>query len=400
MKSEGKIVSSELTSAVSLSAAFRYFLSCPSEVVAEGGNLWRCTFPLSRNPNEAWETEPAGIGLTYGDYFTAIRQFLENREFRVITTAIHEAGKQPCTARDIGIIDIFLVKHGQFYHPSRVEVLAMGQVFTFVVNIALSFPGISCIKREFYLLKRLSLTPSVAYLPKVYGYGEVILPKGCVVKLFLGQWFDDFHEFHISLDPKDQQYKIRVWNASPEFRFLTCGETLELYRQIAMILTGCYDIESFDQVFPWHHAAGDFIVCCSNDSVQIKLITVRHYGSLLENPDKDEDTILQAMLFFLVNLSIRTRLDRLDGVGDVVWAGRSAVEATIRGVMDGLSAKGQRWDLRLQEFLAAVSLPEFTEICEAVADSYHPLAPELPVVREKLAAHTLEVFASLKAFSV
>jgi hypothetical protein len=245
----------------------------------------------------------------------------------------------------------------------------------------------------------LSQTPSGAYLPRVYGYGEVILPKGWEVKLFFGEWFDDFHEFHISLDPKDQQYKIRVWHAHTAPGFLTAKETLELYRQIAMILTGCYYPESFEQVFPWHHAAGDFIVNCSNDSLRIKLITVRHYGALIENPDKDETTLLEAMLFFLVNLSIRTRLDRLDGVAEVVWAGLAAVEGTVQGFMDGLSAKVPRWDLRFKEFIADVSLLEFREICEAVAASYHPLAPELPVVRDRLDAHAAEVFASLMAFS-
>ena len=393
-------VSSEQAPAASLSVSFKYFLGSPSEVVEEGGSLWRCAFPLSRNPQKTGEDDPSGPEFTYEDYFAAVRQFLENREFSVVTSAILEAMQQPCWARDIYAIDVFLVKHGQFYHPSRVEVLAMGQVFTFVVNVALSFSGKNCIEREFYLLNRLSLTSSGAYLPKVYGYGEVILQKGQEVKLFLGQWFDDFHEFHVSMDPKDQQYKIRVWHANPASRFLTPGENLELYRQIAMILTCCYDPESFEQVFPWHHAAGDFIVNCSSDSLRIKLITVRQYGTLLEIPDKDENTLLEALLFFLINLSIRTRLDRLDGVGEVVWAGLSAVEGTIRGFMDGLSAKVPRWDLRFKEFLAAVSLSALTEICEAVADSYHPLAPELPVVRDNLAAHAVEVFATLEAFSV
>ncbi len=182
---------------------------------------------------------------------------------------------------------------------------------------------------------------------------------------------------------QDQQYKIRVWDDREAPGFLTSEETLELYRQIALILTSCYNPESFEQVFPWHHAAGDFIVSCSNDLLRIKLITVRQYGALLENPDKDEATLLEAMLFFLVNLSIRTRLDRLDGVGEVTWAGSAAVEGTVRGFMDGLSAKVPRWDVRFKEFFASVSLLELTEICEAVADSYHPLAPELPVVRER-----------------
>jgi hypothetical protein len=400
MLSGEKSVSSEPAPAASLSVSFKYFLGSSSEVIEEGGSLWRCAFPLSRNPQKTGDDDPSGPEFTYEDYFAAVRQFLENLEFSVVTSAILVAMQQPCWARDINAIDIFLVKHGQFYHPSRVEVLAMGQVFTFVVNVALSFSGKSCIEREFYLLNRLSLTSSGEYLPKVYGYGEVILPKGREVKLFLGQWFDDFHEFHVSLDSIDQQYKIRVWHGHAAPGFLTSAETLELYRQIAMILTGCYDPKSYEQVFPWHHAAGDFIVNRSNDSLRIKLITVRQYGALLEIPDNDEITLLEAMLFFLVNLSIRTRLDRLDGVGEVVWAGLSAVEGTVRGFMDGLSAKVPRWDLRFKKFLAAVSLLELTEICEAVADSYHPQAPELPVVRDNLAVHAVEVFASLESFSV
>ena len=399
MHSGGKIVSYELMPVVSSPVTFRYFLSSTSEVVEEDGSLWRSAFPMSRNPQKTEGGDPAGLELTYGDYFKAVRQFLENREFKVVTSAILEVIQQPCRYRDIESIDIFLVKHGQFYHPSRVRVLVMGRAFTFVVNAALSFSGKSCIEREFDLLNRLSLTPSGAFLPRVYGYGEVILPKGCVVKLFLGQWFDDFHEFHVSVDPTDQQYKIQVWDDREAPGFLTPEETLELYRQIALILTCCYDTESFQQVFPWHHAAGDFVVSCSNDLLRIKLITVRQYGALFENPDKDEATLLEAMLFFLINLSIRTRLDRIDGVGEVTWAGAAAVEGTVRGFMDGLSAKGSCWDVRFKEFLAPVSLLELTEICEAVADSYHPLAPELPVVRERLTAHAAEVLASLTAFS-
>jgi hypothetical protein len=400
MHSEGESNASfNLMPDISSSPTFRFFLSSSSESVEEDGSLWGLAFPLFRNPRKTAEDDPAEPDLTYGDYFKAVRQFLENREFKVVTSAILEVTRQPCRARDIAAVDIFLVKHGQFYHPARIEALAMGQVFTFVVNVAVSFSGKSCIEREFGLLKRLSLTPSGEFLPRVYGYGEVILPKAREVKLFLGEWFDDFHEFHISVDPRDQQYKIRVWHNLAAPRFLTPGETLVLYRQIAMILTICYNPESFDQVFPWHHAAGDFIVNPSSDSLRIKLITVRQYGALLENPDKDESTLLEAMLFFLVNLSIRTRLDRLDGVQEVVWAGLPAVEGTVRGFMDGLSAKAPRWDSRFKEFFSSVSLLDLREICEAVADSYHPLAPELQIVRERLASHAAEVFDSLTSFS-
>jgi hypothetical protein len=388
---------SEPMSTVSPSVTFRFFLSSFSEPVEEQGDLWHCPFPLYRNPRNHGEDGPAG--LTYGDYFKAVRLFLENREFEDVISAIFDSTHQSCRSRDIDAIDIFLVKHGQFYHPSRVEVQVMGQIFAFVVNVAVSFAGKSCIQREFDMLNRLSQTPSAAYLPRVYRYGELILPTGGEVKLFLGEWFDDFHEFHLSFDTKDQQYKIRVWDGPKEAGFLTPENNQALYREIAKILTICYNPKSLEQVFSWHHAAGDFIVSCSSASLRIKLITVRHYGALLETPDKDEITLLEAMLFFLANLSIRTRLDRLDGVGEILWAGPPVVEGTIQGFLDGLAAKNPRWDMKFKEFFTSVSLLELTEICEAVVDSYHRLAPELPVVRKHLAAHAAEVYTLLLAVS-
>jgi hypothetical protein len=394
---EQSAVSSEMVPKIISSVCFRYFLSSRSETVEEDGGIWHAALPLFRNPQKNSGDEPAGP--TYGDYFTAVRRFLEDRQFRTVVSAISVGGMQSCRACDIVSIDIFLVKHGQFYHPCRVEVLAKEQVFAFVVNAALSVFGKSGIEREFNLLNRLSSAPSGAYLPNVYGHGGVILPKGCDVKLFIGEWFEDFHEFHISLDPIDHQYKIRVWHADATPVFLTGGQTCELYRQIAEILTGCYDPETFEQIFPWHHAAGDFIVRRSDNLLQVKLITVRQYGALLETPDRDETTLMQALLFFLANLSIRTRLDRLDGVADVVWAGLPAVTGTVRGFMDGLASKIPRWDVRFKTFLRSVSLSEMTEICESIADSYHPLAPELPVVREHLSTHAAEVFASLSVYS-
>jgi hypothetical protein len=43
------------------------------------------------------------------------------------------------------------------------------------------------------------------------------------------------------------------------------------------------------------------------------------------------------LLIFFLNLSIRMRLDRYDGVGDIVWADGPVVQSTLDGVMDGLA---------------------------------------------------------------
>ena len=49
--------------------------------------------------------------------------------------------------------------------------------------------------------------------------------------------------------------------------------------------------------------------------------------------------MLQALLIFFLNLSIRMRLDRYDGVGDIVWADGLVVQSTLDGFFEGLALK-------------------------------------------------------------
>ena len=77
--------------------------------------------------------------------------------------------------------------------------------------------------------------------------------------------------------------------------------------------------------------------------MEMKLITVRQYAAMFENKitknntDSDIYLMLEAMLVFFLNLSIRNRIDRLDGVGEIVWSDNISVEGTLRGFLKGLS---------------------------------------------------------------
>ena len=133
--------------------------------------------------------------------------------------------------------------------------------YKFVVNVAISAAGRDCIEREYNCLKRLGNDFSFSSIPEVYGYGKTCVKEGGhTISMFLGQWFEGFNEFHISHDKADNKYKILVWDSEKGNYFLSPDNTLELYRQAAMILTGYYNIETFEQIFPWHHAAGDFVI--------------------------------------------------------------------------------------------------------------------------------------------
>lgn len=372
----------------------KFFLSSVSEVVEKNCSIWRSQFPLSLpNQNQSGNEQITDF-LTYGDYFAAVQWFLEKDKYRVIINSLVKRNHNQFSHKDIEEIRIFLVKHGELYHPCRVETLLKGEIFHWVVNVAMSCYGKALIEREFRIIKRLNLSNACSFLPRVYEYGEVTTKK-YEIKMFMGEWFSDFHEFHTSFDDQDGKYKIRVWDQDKKNGFLSSQQTLQLYRQIAMILTCYYDIETFGQIYPWHHAAGDFIVNCTNDSLELRLITVRNFGSLLETSDKDEDTFLEAMLFFLVNLSIRTRLDRIDGIGETVWAGSEAVRATLLGFFDGLSWKNSQWTDKFKKNIAHLSFSDLLEISETVADSYNPDSSELLLIRNQLAVHTTELFDAI-----
>ena len=101
--------------------------------------------------------------------------------------------------------------------------------------------------------------------------------------MFLGEWFEGYNEFHISLDPADEKHKIIVWDHEHGNYFLSTDQTKALYRQAAKILTCYYNVETFEQISSWHHAAGDFVLKCQNDEIDLKLITVRQYRPMFGN---------------------------------------------------------------------------------------------------------------------
>lgn len=378
------------------SIEFTYYLATRSHSMTEADPLWIAPIPLSRYMKAEGAVDPPK--LTYGDYYSAVRNFLEDRQFKILITALHAADKKSCRMEDIDRVDIFLEKHGQFYHPCRAVVRLKNDTCTFVVNVAVSSYGKNAIEQEFNLLSRLADFADGHFLPQVYGCDTVSLSNGYDVKMFIGEWFEDFHEFHLSREPATGQNKIRVWDGNQTSRFLSNAETEKLYRQIAKIITLYYDPETFGQIHPWHHAAGDFVVCCTGDEIDVRLVTVRNYGALLETSERDDSTILEAMIFFLVNLSIRTRLDRLDGVEDVVWADAPAVSGTIQGFWDGLTAKNPPWDHRFKQFMKSILFSDFKEICEETVDSYHPQAPEISVIRSHLPQHAIDMYESITAF--
>ncbi|MGC8490512.1 MAG: hypothetical protein ACP5SH_02130, partial [Syntrophobacteraceae bacterium] len=168
-----------------------------------------------------------------------------------------------------------------------------------------------------------------------------------------------------------------------------------LYARAAKILTSYLDPESFSQIYPWHHAAGDFIIDANQDPPSLKLITVRGYRPLLSRESDSHDKMLGALHFF-VNLCIRMRIDRLDGVGELAWAGADCLPGIVSGFRDAWKTKCESSTLPSAEeifsLLLALSPEERLAFAEVVAadgmveaDEADFLLPRLPGCMEELA---------------
>ncbi len=269
----------------------------------------------------------------------------------------------------------------------------------FVLNVAISRAGKAHIRGEYDFLRNLNQVFPCAYLPQVYGCGDVNIRGTHKVAMVLGEWLNDYYEFHISRDAVDKKNKIIVWDAKRGNYYLSAGQSRDLYTQAAGILTSYYNLESFEQINAWHHAAGDFIVHLEKQKVDLKLIAVRQYASKFKNLDdpknteSDAELILQALLVFFLNLSIKMRLDRLDGVGDIVWADNSAVQGTLIGFLNALGAKADVSSLPDSAlrcffyYLSGCSKSDLLELSEAILTTFNPHAPEFDVIKQHLNSH-------------
>ena len=79
------------------------------------------------------------------------------------------------------------------------------------------------------------------------------------MSFLLEDWFEGYHEFHISKDNEGKQ-QLKLWDFDHGYKNLSQEQSFEIYKKASKILTLYYDLEDFSQIFPWHHAAGDFVV--------------------------------------------------------------------------------------------------------------------------------------------
>ncbi len=371
-----------------------FFLATPDHPVIPGDDTWQRPLPLSRKSRAIENSIADETTVSYGDYFTAVGRYLEKERYRTVNQGLKDTVGRKIEQRNLQKLSVFLVKHGEFYHPARVVVKTGSGDLSFVVNVAISGVGRDHIKEEFNLLVGLYSVFESPALPRVYDLDEIPSGPGWKIPMFSGQWFGGFCEFHLSADPPENRSNIIVWDQAETAFFLTKKQAEDTYTQVASILTSAYNFFTFEQISAWHHAAGDFILRPVDAThVDLRLITVRKYSPLIDAVEPDPATLVEGLLLFFLNLTIRNRLDRLDGTGDLAWVDDYALKGTINGFFNGLTQVVRKLDLpqtfpeEFKNYVQAHSPEALHDLFSAVVDTIPGNSPEHKFIKNRLGKH-------------
>jgi hypothetical protein len=364
--------------------------------------------PLDRLEADTEAGGSRGGAIQYGRYFTAARGFLEQDGFALLMGAVSREWGETKVAADLDAIEIHLVKHGHFYHPAKVTATLGPRDLCFVLNAALTEPGLAVIDNEYAALERLNQAFPFDFLPRVHGRGAASCGEGPAMKFFLGQWLQGFQEFHLARNPQSDELQVILWDAAHGPRPLSHNQSTALIRRAAMILTAYYDLETTEMIFPWHHAAGDFVVRVTTDGIDVKLITVRGYPAMLPDGIGDSEggmdpaALMQALILFLAGLTLRMRIDRIDGIHEVAWYPPWAIAATLEGFHKGLDLSIHMRGIpaafgnQVDTVLRSLALDQWREIVHQASATFHPQSEEAASVREVGDQHARELFETIR----
>ena len=343
--------------------------------------------------------------LTLADYFGALQQFITQDDGKVLKSVL----KERHALADISEVILRSEKHGAFYHIASVEIIGLNKKTKLAVTTALSETARSFLAEEAIILQQLSGI-AADFLPTIYCKESLTWKVHSGSEKFfivLGEWLDGYHEWHLSDDPKSGNRRINLWDYKNGYRFLTNAESFELLRQVGLILTIYYDQVSFRQIYPWHHGAGDFIVNAESGTISVKLITARQYQPLVHFEQAEETYRLVAAIQFLLNLALRIRLDRLNGVDEPAWMGVFAVHAAVNGFFAGLAASQAQDRLSIgfiEDFLKILQSFEAQEIYDMHESLLEIYAEEdkddFRLIQAKLPDHAAELHEVLQGFSL
>jgi hypothetical protein len=221
----------------------------------------------------------------------------------------------------------------------------------------------------------------------------------------VSEWLEGYHEWDLTEDQGGKQ-AVLVWDMEEGNRTASVEEGRSIFREASKILTLYYDPKTYRQIYPWHHAAGDFVVKSTGSAVEVKLTTARNYVPLISFPRKADTNRVTALVAFLLNMAVQMRLDRIGGVGEPVWAKEEFVSPCLVGFFEALQtmkAEGRcDWGEGpdLPTLLKNFSIEELQRLHAPLMESYGEEKPEdFKVIEKNLEGHIATLWRALKGNS-
>ncbi|GAB6143893.1 hypothetical protein [Desulfocicer niacini] len=380
-----------------------YYISGLTEPMGPENHLWHT--PLNGGQNDPENSDTCSF--TIGDYFKCATDFLFQNKMAALKKGAAFHLQREMTEEQVSKIAIFLEKHGAFYHPARVEVSLASHhpPLIFALNAAISHQGLDLMDTECGCLAQLVPLPRPeSPLPAVFAQTRLSF-NGKMVGFFLTHWFVGYQEFHVT-DSREDPLPIALWQSDGTQITMAKTHHFELYSNAAQILSSFYNPITFEQIFPWHHAAGDFIAREINGTMDAKLITVRGYSALFDidkPPEKrNMEDIFQGLLLFLLNLSLRMRIDRIDGTGRYHFLPADTVHATLTGFFRALADKTvnghsqEALQTKFTQFLLQFDTGDFKHILTLILNAHPQPEMEGKLIQKNLDSHVESLYHTME----
>ena len=385
-----------------MSPNFTFALSPEGPSLTARSDLWTAPVPGSRHAvGRSPEVRSPASAMTYGDYFTAARQFLSLDRCRLLRDAVGKTAGRVVAPGELRQVSVCLVKYGAFYHPAYVVAQVGGSTFPFVLNVAVSSNGRQMIAGEYRSLTCLNTRFGTSFWPRVFGLGEGRDLDSRSVPMFLGQWLEGYYEFHLSGETPDQR-RVVMWDSVRGHRLLSREQVSSCLGLAARILTHAYNPLTFEAIRHWHPAAGDFVAATDEKEIGVKLITVRDYAPIIEHRQPDIAAMLEGLLLYLMEISLKLRLDRLDGVGRIVCHSRQVVPAICDGFFQGVASAAPYYDLpgdfdaTVREFIALHDHEQLRSVASVIVRNSVAGEGERDLLKRKMKRHLAALASAIQ----
>ncbi|MEA2040729.1 MAG: hypothetical protein U9N82_13030 [Thermodesulfobacteriota bacterium] len=339
------------------------------------------------------------------DYFVAIKDFILQKNGVLLIGILSRIWGRQVALSDIKTILIRYEKYGALYQIGSVEIIGAHDKSKFGTSMALTPNAKAQMALEYEIIEELNKGLDIRYLPEMYLKTVIRVERNDItetVVISLFEWFEGYHEWHVKKDD-DGRERIVIWDLQNGNRFATDKQAHDIIQGASKILTLHYNIQTCNQIFPWHHGAGDFVVKLEEDKVDVRLITVRGYRPLVLYDAHEFVDPLKALVLFFLSLTVKMRIDKDEGMGGPVWADSITPLPVIDGLLEGLRLQENRGmcppngEAMVRHVLKDMDMDEIKAMLYSQLNSYKHIDPvDSEVITGYLDRHAEEVFQAIK----